>query len=40
MTTTYLGQKGYTIMKKSLSIQQQEEIRSNLTATHLFLKHL
>tara|TARA_Y100000389_G_C17460376_1_gene521253 strand:- start:793 stop:2265 length:1473 start_codon:yes stop_codon:yes gene_type:complete len=32
MSSTYLGQKGYTIIKKSLSIQQQEEIREKLTA--------
>lgn len=28
---TYLGQRGYTIEKKTLSIQQQENIRKNLT---------
>ena len=28
---TYLGQKGYTILKKDLSIEQQKQIRNDLT---------
>ena len=29
---TYLGQKGYTILKKELSLKQQHNIRTELTA--------
>jgi len=29
---TYLGQKGYTIFKKDLSLEQQEAVRTDLTA--------
>ena len=31
MNTTYLGQKGYTILKNELTIMQQNKIKSDLT---------
>ena len=32
MAENYLGQKGYTIYKKNLSVEQQEEVRRDLMA--------
>ena len=30
-TNTYLGQKGYTLLKNDLTIEQQKRIRTDLT---------
>ena len=37
---TYIGEKGYTIIKEFMSVEEQEFLRNDLTVKPLFLKIL